>query len=112
MSSLPATARLKEPTMSSAGSPAFPATWPPRLFSSTHASCCTLRYQARAHAWVSAHARQLGIGLPGVVTGDADVEFHGGRVRADLDDRHLAAVFFHVPVEGDRAGLIRLDEEA
>jgi len=47
-----------------------------------------------------------------VVTGDADVEFHGGRVRADLDDRHLAAVFFHVPVEGDRAGLIRLDEEA
>jgi len=47
-----------------------------------------------------------------VVTDDADVELHGGRVRVDLDDRHLAAALVNVPAEDDRAGLIRLDEEA
>jgi hypothetical protein len=49
-----------------------------------------------------------------VVTSDAGVEFHGGRVRVDLDDRHLAAVLVDVPVEAIGRGSFastRRDEE-
>ena len=48
----------EELTMSSAGSPAFPATRPPRLFCSTNANRCTLRSSARTHAWPPCPSRR------------------------------------------------------
>jgi hypothetical protein len=44
-----------------------------------------------------------------VLSGHLHVKLHGGRIRMDLDDRHLGSFVVDVSIEGDQARLVRFD---